>query len=318
MKTILAIAVAFLLAFTFSASAEIHGTWTIDHSWKTDSGYVQLNLRRPRNHFGQSFPIAALTGLNPTVVQSQGDAHFELRREAGVVSFEGSFLHGEGAGHFVFTPDNSYAATLRSMRVRSDDDVDDEKLLTLALMDVSTDFIRGMRAQGYDEPLEHYVTMRIFRATPELISELRTLGYDRIAYDDLIASRVHGVTPSYIRAMRDAGYRNLTMDQLVTTRIHGATPEFLAKMASLGYRDLDFDDAVAFRIHGVSPEFVAALRDLGYSNVSADDLVAMRIHGVTPAYIRDVENAGYHHVPVEKLISMRIHGVDSRFLSKMQ
>jgi hypothetical protein len=310
MKQILAFAAAFLLAFT--ARAEIHGTWTAMRN--LDAGRIQLNIDRPHDHFGSSFDISAFSGLSPDVIATQGDAKFELRREAGVIAFDGSFLHGDGAGHFVFTPNANFASTLKSMGVRSEDGIDDDKLLALTLHDVSGDFIRAMRSVGYDEPLEHYESMRIFKVTPELVTELRSLGFGHLSFDDLIASRIHKVTPDYIRAMRAAGYDNLTMDDLVATRIHKATPEFIQQMASLGYTHLSHDDLIAFRIHGVSPEFVSALHDLGYNNVPAADLIAMRIHRVTPEYIRDVEKAGYEHVPVEKLIEMRIHGIDSRML----
>lgn len=317
MKLILAFAAAFLLAFT--ASAEIRGTWTVDHeSFRKEAGWIQMNLNRPHNHFGSSFKISSFTGLTAADVDSQGDVKFSLRREAGTIDFDGSFLRGQGAGHFLFTPNGNYESTLRSLGVKSEEDIDEDKLMSLTLNDVSTDFIRGMRAAGYDETLDHYVSMRIFRVTPELITELRSLGYDRLSYDALIASRVHGVTPEYIRGTRSAGYPNLSMDQLVATRIHGATPEFQQKMADLGYPHLDYDDLIAFRIHGVSPQFVTALRDLGYRHVEADDLVAMRIHGVTPDYIRSIEQAGYENVPVQKLIEMRIHGIDARFLAKVR
>jgi hypothetical protein len=305
-----------LLFFAAAAQAEIRGTWTARRN--DDPSRIQLNMDRPHNHFGSTFNVADLSGLSMSLIDSQGDAKFEIRREAGVLAFDGSFLHGDGAGFFVFTPNPGYAATLRSMGVRSDDEVDDDKLMSLTLHDVSTDFIRNMRREGYDEPLDHYVAMRIFKVTPELVSELRSLGYNHLDYDDLIASRIHKVTPDYIRAMRAAGYQNLSMEQLVATRIHKASPEFLQEMATLGYTHLDYDNLIAFRIHGVSPEFVGALRDLGYSNVAPDDLIAMRIHRVTPEYIREIENAGYHRVPVEKLIAMRIHGIDSNYLSKLK
>jgi len=310
MKHILAFAAAFLLAFT--ARAEIRGTWTALRN--DDPSRIQLNLDRPHNHFGSGFAISAFSGLSQDTIATQGDVKFELNREAGVIAFDGSFLHGDGAGHFVFTPSTSYASMLKSMGVRSDEELDDDKLLALTLHDVSGDFIRGMRSAGYDEPLEHYESMRIFKVTPELVTELRSLGFGHLSFDDLIASRIHKVTPDYIRAMRAAGYCELSMESLIATRIHRATPEFLQQMAAVGYSHLSYDDLIAFRIHGVSPEFVSALHDLGYNNVPAEDLVAMRIHRVTPEYIRDVEKAGYEHVPVEKLIEMKIHGIDSRML----
>jgi hypothetical protein len=315
MKRTIAIAASLLLAVALHA--EIRGTWSVDHSWKTEPGSIHVNLNRPNNHFGSAFPISAFSGLTASQVESQGDARFTLRRDAGVVAFDGSFRDGEGVGYFVFTPDQSFLSKLRAMNVRSDGNLDDEDLFSLALHDISTDFIRNMRAVGYDEPLDHYVSMRIFRVTPELIADLRSLGYDRISYDDLINSRVHKVTPEYIRAMKAAGYK-LSMEQLVTTRIHKASPEFLQQMASAGYSNISYDDMINFRIHGVTPEFVGELRVLGYKDISGEDLVTMRIHRVTPAYIRDVEKAGYHHVPVEKLIEMRIHGIDTGLLSKLK
>ena len=283
---------------------------------------MQLNLstRGGHNHFGKTMSAADFSGLTDSAMRAttQTPVTFQLARDAGTAAFEGTFKNGFGAGQFTFTPSATYAATLRSLGVTFEDsDHDDSEQLTMAMLDVSTAFIRSMQAEGYHVSAEKYLSMRIFRVTPELVRELRSLGYDKIEADDLVATRIHKVTPDYIRAMRAAGYPNLSLDNLVASRIHKATPEFLNEMKSLGYANVDFDDLIAFRIHRVDAAFVRELRDLGYTNVPADDLVAMRIHGVTPQFIRELKDAGYEHIPVEKLIDMKIHGIDANFVKKM-
>jgi len=73
-----------LLFFAAAAQAEIRGTWTARRN--DDPSRIQLNMDRPHNHFGSTFNVADLSGLSVTVIDSQGDAKFEIRREAGVAS----------------------------------------------------------------------------------------------------------------------------------------------------------------------------------------------------------------------------------------
>lgn len=286
-----ALAVVFTFALAAAAHAEsIRGMWTAS-TWSTkDPDRIQLNMTREHSNWGQDFKIASFEGLSRAQIASSSDApvKFAMRRDAGIIAFDGSFRDGEGAGHFTFTPNESYLNTLRSMNVRLDDDSDrteGEELFRLAMFDVSVDFIRSMRNLGYDVSLRDIVRFRIHGVSPEMVTELRGLGLDHVSAEDLVRMRIHGATPSFIRAMADSGYRNLSVDNLIR-----------------------------FRIHGVSPEFVRELATLGYRNISGEELVRMRIHGVSPDYIREVENAGYKNVPVEKLIQMRIHGIDAAYL----
>lgn len=108
---------------------------------------------------------------------AQTPVNFELRREAGNVAFEGTFKEGFGAGQFTFASNPAYVATLRSLGVNFEDgNRDDQRFLMMALLDVSTSFIRSMQAENYRESGEKYLSMRIFRVTPELVRELPALG----------------------------------------------------------------------------------------------------------------------------------------------
>src|ERR1051325_5757514 len=301
------------------ARADLRGTWTATPNENGD-GMLQWQFSREHNHHGQPMPLDAFTGLTASQVASaaQTQVAFELRRDAGTLAMEGVFRRNEGAGHFSFRPNPRYYETVRALGVELRRDDDEEQLFSLAMTDVSPDYIRSMQQAGYRVNLEQYMSMRIFRVTPQLVDELRSLGYRDVDFDDLIATRVHPGTRASVRQMRAAGSASLTLEQLVATRIHQATPEFLQKMREVGYDRLDFDDAIAFRIHGVSPEFVRQLRELGYNGISPENLVAMRIHRVTADYIRSLKNVGYSGIPVNKLIEMRIHGIDADYISKVK
>jgi hypothetical protein len=315
-----AFAAILVSAVAVSASAATHGAWTATTDGER-AGFVQMNMVRKDSTWGNTMAIASLTGISASQMNGSGASpvSFELRRDAGVIHFEGTFRNGDGAGQFDFTPNRDYVATLRSLGVdMTADRGDDEEasLFRLAMHDVSAQFIRDMQALGYREPIDTYVRFRIHGVTPTTVREFNALGFRNLDADDLVRSQIHGATPQYVRDMRAAGFTGLSMEELVRSRIHGATPEFIRVMRDRGYGDLPMDSYVRFRIHGVSPEFVDALRPLGYTKVDADDLVRMRIHGVTPEYIREMQAAGYKNVPVDELVRMRIHGVDGEFARK--
>jgi hypothetical protein len=272
----------FLAAFT--ARAAQHGSWHL--SERTD-GRMQIDLISDHNRNSHSIARTAFTGLTDAQIESATEAPVEFRmlRDAGTLHFTGTFVRGDGVGRFTFEPNGAYAATLRSLGI-SAGELDDDKLFSLAVHDISSAFIKEMQTLGYKEDLDQYV-----------------------------AFRIHGASAQFVRDLNALGYRP-EAERLVAFRIHGVTPEFVKGMKELGVRDLESDNLVALRIHGASIDYVRELRDLGYPNLAANDLVAMRIHGVSPAYIRDLKNAGYANIPVEKLVEMRIHGIDAEFVKR--
>lgn len=325
MKRIATLAL-FVCLFATTAFA-LDGAWTASVDEKRP-GHVYLNLTQGRNHnMGTTFQLASFSGLTESQIHASTmtPVHFEMRREAGTVSFEGTFRNGKGAGQFAFTPDRSYIDKIRALGLEFELDkphrrrnrTEEENLFSLALHDVSTSFIKSMIAEGYRVSLEKYLTMRIFNITPEYIREMRSLGFKNIDAEELVATKIHKVTPQFVRDMRAAGW-DLSLDELQASAIHGATPAFAEEMRKLGYGNLSHDDLVSFRIHKVTAEFIEELRKLGYEKVSADDLVAMRIHRVTPQFIRELAAAGYENVPPRKLVEMRIHRLDAEYLKKMR
>jgi hypothetical protein len=303
------------------------GVWTATAG--TDS--MQFNFWT-KNHGqnGLSIPTAAFSGLSEAQIAAVSitPVTFQLNREAGVINLEGSFKQREGSGHFTFQPNHKFAETMRSLGVGDDDAGDDwesssegpysdRRLFTMAIIDLSTRFVRDMQALGYHVGSHEMFRFRIFGVDPQFVTDLRQLGYKDLTFAQLVKMRIHGVKPDYIREMQAAGFRSLSAEDLVKSRIHGATPKFISEMRKLGYDGTSFDDFIRFRIHGVSSEYIRGLSQRGYTNIPADDLVRMRIHGVTLEYIDEMKKAGYTNVPADKLIEMRIHGIDSSWVQSM-
>jgi hypothetical protein len=299
------------LAAARAGAGEIQGSWTARIS--KDPGKLYVSLRTDRHdQMGSTFDRSTFSGLSSGDLESKAvvPVEFKMRREAGTLSFNGSFQNGRGEGDFTFASDPEYVRKLRSMGVRfGSTRGDDHELMNLALFDVSTAFIRSMRNVGYDETLDKYVAFRIFRVDPEYVREMASLGFDHLSADKLTETRIHGATPDYIRSMRAAG-DDLTLDQYIQSRIFQITPEYAQKIARAGYPDLDRDQLVQFRIQNVTPEFIEGLRAEGYSHLPAQKLVEMRIFNVTPSFIRRANQARGHRVPVDKLVEMRIFNLD--------
>ena len=96
-----------------SAPTDVHGTWTAEiHSGKVN---LQTRTAAPPDwnrsgdwngdwSMGQTMPVDDLTGLANSDTFTLANVKFDLRREAGTLSFEGSFRDGRGAGLFTFAP----------------------------------------------------------------------------------------------------------------------------------------------------------------------------------------------------------------------
>jgi hypothetical protein len=277
---------------------------------------LQLSLKYGHSEHGSSrFAKTEFVGLTEAQIVSttRVPVEFQLKREAGIIAFEGTFRTGHGAGQFTFTPDPEYPGKLRALGKDPAPKKDYDEMFELAIFDVSTEFIRSMQKLGYDVPLDMYVQFRIFDVNPDYVRAMSEVGFTKLRAEKLVETRIHGATPEFIREMRAAG-NDLTLDEYIQSRIFQVTPEFVAEMEKAGYAGLDHDKLVEFRIHGVTPEFVQELRQLGYTKIPADQLVAMRIHGVTPEFIRQVEAAGYRKVPIDKLVQMRIFDIDPKMV----
>lgn len=313
----------FLVVTTSPVFAELTGTW----SASTIGGnkmQIRMSQRSPGRTWNEntSRNLSEFRGLESARLQdSAHPVTFQMVREAGTVSFQGTFSEGSGSGRFSFEPSSTYLETMRSLGVRTDSKGNDQlknvDLFQLAMWDISSATVRELSTLGLrDLSLSDLVTLKIHGASTAYIREMQSLGYKPTRVDQIVTLRIHGVTSEYIRSMAANGFRPTT-EELVTMRIHGVSPEWIQEIRSAGYDRLSVDDLVSMRIHGVSSEFVREVAALGYENLRAEDLVSMRIHGVSASFIRQLKEAGYDRVPVEKLVEMKILGIDGDFVKAL-
>lgn len=283
------------------------GDWTIRKS--DEAGKVEFSLME-RHRGGNSnnesdWPASSFPGVDFSKPGRQ-EVRFTISRDAGKIQCDGYLDNGEGAGVFHFEPDPNYAREMHALGFS----VDEERQYSMAVLDVSLEFARQMKAEnltGLDA--EKLIAFRIHGVDAAFIDELRAAGLRISDSDRLVAFRIHGVTPQMVHLLHQSGY-SPDEDTLIAMRIHGATPEWIADLKSRGYDHVDLEELIAFRIHGVSPEFIEKLQGLGYSHPQPEQLVAMRIHNVTPEYIKNLHSRGMNNLSIDQLVEMRIHGID--------
>ena len=265
------------------AAAQSSGTWAIHPS--DMAGQVQMRLEATRDDhgnfdFSHRVALSELRGLTAEQMASPSGAtvHFQIAREAGTIACDGYFKQNDGAGTFVFRADPRFVPAMHALGIT---DIDESRLLSMALMDVTTDYTRQIRAAGVNvETGKQVIELRIFDVTPEYVRDLRSLGYTSTEPRQLTKFRIFHVTPDSIRSFQSAGYHP------------------------------DAEELVKMSIFKVTPEFIAQVKQLGYADVPVEDLVKMRIFHVTPEYIREMRSRGLKDLTIEKLVKLRIAGID--------
>jgi beta-lactamase regulating signal transducer with metallopeptidase domain len=329
---------------------DFNGTWELRPARQSQMVYVSMRTRHSQN--GRTLPLARFEGLNEPGATAavrdgrivDGTVHFTSRRDAGTFTLEGVCHNQMCGGTFSFAPDQGFAGRLAKYGI---DAPTPSEQFELAMADVGTAYIDGVKAQGYATPdlrtlvragthgvsldyvksmaglgykldtLEPLIRMRDHGVDPEFVKGMADQGIAKRSADELVRLRDHGVDPEYVKGMHDQGY-SADVTALVRARDHGVDPAFARGVAALGYKSVALDTLIQMRDHGVDPQFVRGVSDAGYQNVPIDTLVRMRDHGVDPNYIQALAELGYKDVPTDSLIRMRDHGVDAAFIRRVQ
>jgi DNA-binding transcriptional MerR regulator len=308
-------------ANSIAAQVSFTGQWLVE--FRTGEDKVQFSLRyesrngHDTNNTGFHIAPDQLRGLTREQAMSGGThVQFQLKRDAGTFNCEGWFKDGNGSGHFVFSPDQSFAAELKRQGYGTPSA---EQQFHMALSDVSLAFIEELKAQGYEQPtLAQLVDSGNHGVRLEYIQGLKSLGYNLRKIEDLIEMKDHGVSLNFIRDMTASGYERIPAEELVRLKDHGVNPDLIRALKAAGYAQLSLNQLVEMKDHGVNTKFISELDTLGYSRLPIEQLVEMKDHGVSAGFIQDLKGLGYDHVSVDLLIRLRDHGVTTSFIQRMK
>lgn len=195
-------------------------------------------------------------------------------------------------------------------------DLSIDQMVAMKIHNVTGDYIRAIRAEGYQPTPDKLVALRIHNVTPEFVHEMKGLGWSP-TLDQLVAFRIHNLNAADLAAMKQLGY-TLDADQAVAMKIHGLTPETVKGLNGLGYGRATFDQLIAMRIHGIDPDYAASWKQLGLSGLTLDKLVALRIHNATAADVKAVAALGYSGLSADDVVRMRIFDITPDFIREAQ
>jgi beta-lactamase regulating signal transducer with metallopeptidase domain len=126
--------------------------------------------------------------------------------------------------------------------------VDD--LISLKVQGVTADYVRQVKAAGFDPSVHDLIGMKVQGVTPEYIRDIRATGL-KPGMHDLIGMKVQGVTPEYIRALQSAGLGELTVHDFISAKVQGITPEFIEKVRSHGFKNVTLRQLIGLKIADV-------------------------------------------------------------------
>ena len=315
MKGLLFVLVALILAFAAYAATATHdvrsGVWTAE---VIDGAKLNMSVftGRSENHWGNNIsgfrlPLSRFEGLST----ADGASKFTFRGAAGTIAFDGQFDALKAAGHFTFTPSDSF---VREMQALGYGDFKDDELLTFTTTDFSPDTIRGLRSMGYEISRRDLDEIAVFHITPEVIREYARAGYPNLSMREVVNFRVGNVTPEYIAQMRDLGFASVAARDLGEMAVIGVKPDYVRELRGAGLTGLTAREITDLRIGRITAKKIDEYRSLGYDHLTARQLSEMGIMNVTADYIRQMQAIGV--TDLHKLIELKTMGASDILLKR--
>jgi beta-lactamase regulating signal transducer with metallopeptidase domain len=170
-------------------------------------------------------------------------------------------------------PTRNGASYIDQMKSVGLDNLDVDQLVALKVHDVTPEYVRAMRAAGFELDAEQIAAMKSQDVTPEYVAQIRALGFKPDA-DEIVGMKVHDVTPVFVKSMREMGI-NPDADEIIALKVHDITPEYRRAMEAAGYK-LDAEDLIAAKVMDVTPEFIQSVLAHGFKNLSMDQLIQLK------------------------------------------
>jgi hypothetical protein len=252
------------------AQSTLTGEWTASVSTK-DNSKLQLNLERRsdksgRHQMGQSFEFSDLQGLTREQALNGGPVNFSLVREAGRVDMEGTFQNGKGSGTFRFTGNAGFVSAMKSRgydfdQVTDNSDRDPEdRLFAAAMLNVTTALADDLNSAGFGKlRVDDLFKAAIFKIDSNFMREMKASGFN-LGMEDLVKARIFKINAEFVRQVSQMGFDKEPFESLVKMQIFKVTPEFITEMRNEGLTNLQVEELVKLRIFKIDTDFIRAAK----------------------------------------------------------
>jgi beta-lactamase regulating signal transducer with metallopeptidase domain len=171
-------------------------------------------------------------------------------------------------------------------------------------------YIRDLRSAGFNDlTADNLIALKIQGVTPEYIRQMKAAGFNG-PVGELMAMKVQGVSPDYIRRVRAAGFKDASLGEILAMKVQGVDPAQAAEFRrDFGFTDLSMGHIFAFKVQGITPDYVRGLRSAGLKDLSPGEIIAAKVQGITPEFIEKVRTQGLKNLTIHQLLGLKVAGV---------
>ncbi|HEV2355882.1 MAG TPA: hypothetical protein VGR89_16650 [Puia sp.] len=245
---------------------------------------------------------------------------FSVKRDAGTVTFNGSFDGNRGHGTYAFEQDPAFRSYLSQ---EGFPDVSDNLMIHLYFTNINKAWFGYMKQNGYAgitiDELKKLATRDMSQTRiANYVDLFKKDNYGHVSLDMIVRLCDHGATPAFIHRIRELGYTDLPLEQAIRLVDHGVNEEFIEDMKKAGQKNLSLDEAIELQDHGVSAEFIHGLAEAGYPNVTPEEARELVDHGVNADFVKEMRALGFKDMTLDDARRLVDHGVTAEFVKRMQ
>src|ERR1051325_1142460 len=251
------------------AQSSMTGEWTATVS--KDNSKIQLSLERRsdksgRHQTGQTFEFSELQGLTREQALNGGPVNFSLVREAGRIDMEGSFQNGKGSGTLRYTGNAGLVSAMQSrgfdfdQSFENDERNTEDRMFAATVLNVTTALADDLNSAGFGKlKTEDLFKAAIFKIDSNFMREMKASGFN-LGMEDLVKARIFKIDAEFVKQVAQMGFEKEPFESLVKMQIFKVTPEFISEMRNEGLNSLQVEDLVKLRIFKIDTDFIRAAR----------------------------------------------------------
>jgi hypothetical protein len=275
------------------------GSWflTVDG----DDMEFELRTQSGENTWRSSFSVKK-SEIAP--FPGQGTVEFKLVREAGTMTFKGSFDGEQGYGHFSYQPDESYFSELQKMGV---EDMDDHTRNSFFDLNITKDFVRMLNRNGYTPISQREVVgLTIHRFDEATLKYWKSSGVEGAdEAHNLFTLQVMHIDPAYVEELKKAGYTHLTVQELTSLKLRHVDGNYARAINSDASSPVSPEELANYKMMQIDSGYLKSLKKVGYDHLSASDIRSLSNAHITAEYIKGFQDAGFSNIPVHELVSLK-------------